>query len=360
MAGPERVSVFALLGGAVLGALGAQALFERWPRMARPLALGLAVLLPLEHWSRPRPAGEVPAGRDVPAVYAWLAADGRDPLVELPVYPFRARRFWAAYLYFSTYHWRPISIGRTSFYPPAHEWLVWNVRDFPDPVSLAFLDRLDLRTVVVHPRVWEEAERAARLQAVAAEPRLAFRRSFDAVPPPRFAPLGLGEERVYALARAAPPPPPCAPRDEIARQGWTVSATGVNKPERVLDGDPATAWMTEIPQRPGDRLEVDLGAAQEVAAVTLDIGYPHEEFGRNLVLSADEGTGWQRLEYADGPAEQVETLQQLLEQPRTARMALRIAPRTVRRLRLMVGAREEDPAWPRWAVPELRVFARCQ
>ena len=134
----------------------------------------------------------------------------------------------------------------------------------------------------------------------------------------------------------------------------------MNKPDRVLDGDARTAWMTEIPQRPGDRLEVDLGRTETVAAVALDIGYPHEEFGRHLVLAVDAGEGWQRVRYADGPAERLSTLDALLERPREARMVLRVEPRPVRRLRLLVGLREQDPAWPRWSVPELRLFAGCQ
>jgi hypothetical protein len=361
MAGPERVSVLALLGGAVLAALAAHALLSGLRGRWRPVVFAaLAIVLPLEHWSSPRPPGAVPSGDDVPPVYEWLDADGDGPVVELPVHSFRARRLWAAYLYFSTYHWRPIPIGRTSFYPPAHEWLVWGLREFPDPISLAFLDRLALSTVVVHPRIWPEAERPARLAAVASEPRLALRQSFDHVPPPRFTALGLGDERVYALAPGPAPPPACVPERELPRDAWTLSATGVNKPERVLHDDPRTAWMTGIPQRPADRLEVDLGRTETVAAAALDIGYPHEEFGRNLVLAVDAGEGWRRVAYADGPAQRVATLNDLLQRPREARMVLRIEAQPVRRLRLMVGLREEDPAWPRWSVPELRLFARCQ
>ena len=63
---------------------------------------------------------------------------------------------------------------------------------------------------------------------------------------------------------------------------------------------------------------------------------------------------------ADGPAERLATLDDLLERPRQARMVLRIEAQPVRRLRVMVGLREEDPAWPRWSVPEVRLFAACR
>lgn len=104
-----------------------------------------------------------------------------------------------------------------------------------------------------------------------------------------------------------------------------------------------------------------IGRKETVAAIALGIGYPHEEFGRNLVLIVDAGDGaGRRVPYDDGPAERLATLNELLDRPREARMVLRIEPQPVRRLRVMVGLREEDPAWPRWSVAELRLFAACR
>jgi hypothetical protein len=41
-------------------------------------------------------------------------------------------------------------------------------------------------------------------------------------------------------------------------------------------------------------------------------------------------------------------------------MVLRFAPQPATGVRLMVGYREEDAAWPRWSVPELHLFRGCQ
>lgn len=360
MASPERIGVLVTFGLAVLLGLGLAALLPRLARRAR-LAVcgGLALLLPLEHWAPPGRGARVPAGADVPAVYASLRA-GTGPLIELPLYPDKARKLWAVHLYFSTLHWRPLPIGRTSFYPPAHDFLAWSLRGFPDDTSLVLLDRLGVRTVVVHPRVWTADERRPRLQALDAEPRLREVARFDDIPHVRFAALGLGEERVYALAPGAPPASPCVPSQPLERAGWRLAGSGSDDPDAVRDGDPRTAWETAVPQKGGDRLEIGLAEPATVAAVALDLGYPFDEFPRHLVLAVDEvDAGWQRVAYADGPEERWATLRLLLDTPRAASWVLRFPARRVRGVRLMVGWRADDPSWPRWRVPELTLYGAC-
>ena len=265
----------------------------------------------------------MPAGADVPPVYACAARRGSDPLVELPLYPDKARKLWAAHLYFSTLHWRPLPIGRTSFYPPAHDFLAWSLRGFPDDTSLVLLDRLGIRTVVVHPRVWTADERRPRLAALDAEPRLRLAPTFDDVPHVRFAALGLGEERVYALAPGAAAGGALRARRHAARPRGldgsrpparatpTPSATATRAPpgRRRCRSAAATAWRSRWPQ------------AATVSAVALGLGYPFDEFPRHLVLAVDDvDAGWQRVDYADGPEERWATLRQLLERPREARL----------------------------------------
>lgn len=363
MASPERTGVLAVLGGAVLVGIAAAGLLARLTgRVRAACALLLGILLPLEHWAPPRPASAVPTGRNIPAVYAWLAEESREPVADLPLYADRARKLWAVYLHLSTSHWRPIPIGRTSFYPPVHDFLAWCLRGFPDDVSLAALDRVGIRTVVVHPWTWSALERDSRLAAAESHPRLELARRFSDRPPARYSDLGLGDERVYRLRPVPSPGRPCVPEAEVPREAWVLRSTGVNKEDRLRDGDPRSAWMTGRPQKPGDRLEVTLAGPETLAAAALGLTYPFDEFPRILVLSGrGEGDGgWRRIAFADGPAERVATLDDLLERPRSARLVLRFPPEPVVALRFALGSRESDPSWPRWAVSELHLYRACR
>jgi hypothetical protein len=386
MDGSRRMGVLVLLGGSILAGLGCAWLLER-VRGPFVVCAILAVLLPLEHWTPPAPGFPVPTGGQVPAAYAWLAQQAPEPLIELPLHPEAAKRFRAAYLYFSTYHWRPIPIGRTSFYPPGHDFLAWNLREFPDPISITLLERLGVRTLLVHPLAWEPEERPRRLAALEAEPRLRLVKSFDDVLPGRFADLRLGAERVYQIVGDTPAASLCTPAAELSREGWRLASqrsaereTGAHVATRferwawhrewrrpwvvdwARDGDRRTAWMTEDGQAAGDALEVRWPEPETVAAIVLDLYYPYDEFPHTLVLIGDRGGDARaRLAYADGPDERWATLGSLLARPREARLVLRLdEPRLLSSLTLKLGAREQDAAWPRWAVPELHVYRDCR
>jgi hypothetical protein len=296
-------------------------------------------------------------------VYTWLARESADPVIDLPPYPESTKKLWSAYPYFSTYHWRPLPLGRTSFYPPAHDLLVWNLRGFPDALSFSVLRRLGIRTLLVHPLAWTGDERRARLEALDGSPELRLVHRTQDTLAARYAALGLGEERVYRLEGEEPRPttPPCTPADEVPRVAWALDSSGVNKPERVRDDDRRSAWFTARPQKPGDRFDVLFETPETLAAVGLELAYPYDEFPRNLVLFLRDTRGaWHREAYADGPEERWETMKALLEEPREARWLLRFPRQPAKGVRLMVGFRAEDPAWPRWAIPELRLYRTCR
>jgi hypothetical protein len=385
MDGSKRMGVLVVLGGAILAGLGSARLLERrFPRRRAAAALAAALALPLEHWTPPS-GDAVPAGPAVPEAYRVLAA-GRSPLVELPLLPELSKRLWSSYLHFSTAHWRPVPIGRTSFYPPAHDFLAAGLAGFPDPASLTLLARLRIDTLLVHPRVWSDGERGARLAALDAEPRLRLLRSFGGEDTRGGAALGLGQERLYVLAGGPPAVEPlCAPRDEVPREAWSLRSLATGRPasratgrfedwvrqrewrvpwraDWAHDGDRRTAWTTAGGQRPGDGLELRFARRQAVAAIELALGYPFDEFPRELIVVADRhGAARERLRWEDGPEWRWETLRSLLDEPRRARSIVRFPVRELESLTLRIGGREaEDEVPPRWSVPELRVFAACR
>jgi hypothetical protein len=363
MASPVRAAVLVLLGGALLLGLGGTGLLERLGGRYRSILLAVLVLLvPLEQWSPSTTGARVPTGDEIPSVYRFLDQVPPGPVVDLPLYPDVAKRLWAVYPYLSTYHWRRIPIGRTSFYPPAHDYLAWSLRGFPDDLSIRLLVRLGIRTLVVHPLVWEDPlDRARRLQVLDTDPRLALVKAFT--DPPTVAPvLQLGQERLYQIVGPEDRgPEPCTPGDEVPRQGWTLQGSSHSDPSRAVDRSRKTAWSTAPPQSPGDHLDVSFPRSEHLAAVAIDLWYPHTEFPRNLVvfLRGEDGT-LRRTRYEDGPEVRGALLEELVERPREATMVLRFPPAEALGFRLMVGQRERDRAWPAFSVPEVHAYRECR
>ena len=98
---------------------------------------------------------------------------------------------------------------------------------------------------------------------------------------------------------------------------------------------------------------------ETVAAVSLDIADPYETFPRGLSILSPRGELWQKLQYRDDAAHRWATVEQLLTRPREARWVLPFPPVRTRQL-LFVLAYEREWAHPRWSVPELRLFRRCE
>jgi hypothetical protein len=350
-----RFAALTKLGGALLIGIAIGTFVPRLPRLAQLAAIALlGLLLPLEHWQPPLYGSRLPVGDEIPAVHRWLATEGTGALVELPL--FAKKRFWALYLYFSTYHWRPVPIGRTSFYPPSHELLATTLARFPDETSIEVLDRLDVRTVVVHPALWDADERPHWIAQVESAPRLEeIRRFTDGAVLP-----WLAESRVYRIRPADHPPPrPCRLEGELSRSGWRAASMTASGLGRLLDDRLDTAWTTRRPQAAGDRLRVSFPAATDVTAVALQSGAAFGEFPRNPVLELqDEGGGWSAPPPLDRPLERWRTLEALMSRPFEAPYVMRFAPRRAVGFRVTLAS--EGMFTAPWTVAELRAYGDCR
>ena len=367
---PERIAILVNFAVAAIGAYGAAALLRSASRVGvRTASLSLIaflIVLPFEHFSGGIRGVGVPTGADAPEVYRWLAEEAPEdldgPVVELPIYPLRKHRFYAAYMFYSTYHWRPIVFGRTSFYPPAMEYLAWQLRDFPDRDSLGLLRWLGVRTIVVHPRLWPEPERGRKLAALKTmrdEMRLAG--VFPQLEGPDYERFGFGGEHVYTLdGDPTVPEDLCIPGDEITPQDWTLRGSSAAPLEWAIDRDPRTKWETNR-QIPGDNLTLNLGRTEPVAAVRITLGFPYERFPRHLVVRARTGGGtWRPFPYRNDLATKLELLRALVENPSEAAFVLRFEPEQAGQLRFRVGGQRYDYALPGWSLPELYVYRSCE
>jgi hypothetical protein len=364
MGGAERAGVLVRLAVAILIGFAVAQGLRALPRL-RAIGAGVlvALLLVLEQWSLPAAATRVPTGAQVPAEYRYLADGSREPMVELPPHRGTSQKLWSAYLYFSTYHWRPVPIGRTSLYPPAHNWIIWTLRGFPDDRSLDLLERLGIRTVLVHPMGWYlERERASRLAAVESSPRIELLRRFDEPVAQDFVDVfRLGNARVYrVLPTSKAEVSPCQPREEIERESWRFRvAEGDPPPLYMRDGDPRTAWTLREEGR--KTLQVSLRRTEPLSAIALEVAYPWAALppGADLEVRAEREGPWEPVAYDDGIEERWEVIKAQIAAPHSVRWTLRFGPRRVNAIRLTAGSEGTQGPYGPWSIGELRMYRRC-
>jgi hypothetical protein len=143
---PSRLGLLVLLAGSVLGGFavawtagpGRRGVLIAGGILAAALA-DLAVA-PLHVEARP-----------LPAAYESLAKWPPGPVAEFPFF-YRRVDFHrhALYMYYSTFHWRPLVNGYTDYIPPDFREMVVPVSSFPNQESFAILKRLRVRYVVFH------------------------------------------------------------------------------------------------------------------------------------------------------------------------------------------------------------------
>jgi F5/8 type C domain/Dolichyl-phosphate-mannose-protein mannosyltransferase len=145
------------------------------------------------------------------------------------------------------------------------------------------------------------------------------------------------------------------PRAPLPRRGWRVTSTenAADAPQ-MLDGDPWTYWSVPAKKR-GAAVTLDLGAAETVTGVFLDLGQRGADaFSKLRIESSTDGTQWALVKIADWgfpiyfePSGQVTTVspdnaQYVLFPPLSARMI---------RLTLLKNYGKYD-----WSIGELSVF----
>ncbi len=357
---PERLSVYFTLVVALYVGIGASSMLERISSVKKRVVLVvcLLVLLPLEHARIPdHPYPPIPTPEQVPEVYHWLAGRPGDfPVVELPVYPRKFLRFYGYENYFSTFHWKRIPFGRPSFYPPALEYMLWSLRDFPSREATRLLQWLGARYVVYHPLM--DPQSKATVKRLRRDGNYNLLRHFPSADPVA-AELGYGREFVFAVAPAAMPEATTAASESLPRANWRFETSSDQDPHLAVDGKPETSWSSGGPQEKGQFFEIDFGEEIVVNRISLGFIYPYSEFPRHLSINGyHRSHRWKRLLLDRDAWDHARMASRLVMNPMEATLDFELVePAPLERVRLFIQRTDLDDALPEWRIPEIWVYS---
>jgi hypothetical protein len=146
---PARFAMVLGLFMSLVAGIGAARLIRRWPRTPAPHII-TAGLLGLSLFELRPTLALTPTLTSPPPVYAALPA-GRVVLVDVPL-PAEDGEYWIdpTYLYYSTFHWKPLINGYSGFTPVWYARLMVASREFPSDESLAVFRERGAQYLVLH------------------------------------------------------------------------------------------------------------------------------------------------------------------------------------------------------------------
>jgi hypothetical protein len=151
---PARFAILAWCALAVLAGIGFITIAGRLPVRARRFVFaGALAAATLEGLSAPMRLTEIP-GR-VPDIYRFLANAEPGAILELPIADWNLA---PDYMYWSTYHWKPLVNGYSGNTPSDYAETLALMADFPDDDSIRRIDELGVRYVVIHAAYYSQSK----------------------------------------------------------------------------------------------------------------------------------------------------------------------------------------------------------
>ena len=296
---PSRFLMFARLALAVVAACVVHRMMSRAPRArARLVAVAIAAVCFLEHWSPSLEVWALPVRSELPEVYKWLEHSGAEvgAILEFPPAPMRLRRKEAMWLHMAAFHGHPLANGYSSFRPAWFEFAMETAIGPPGERWLAVLRTLGVRTVVVHPRSngLEESDRAvsALLEYASRNPdTLRQVRSFSDSRRLDGMWSQLGDETVFSLSPVGKTAISLGTGATLDRTRWSCRSSEVSC-QRAMDGDPATLLRGAEAQKAGDFIKVRFSERTKIQSVSIDLGRVPELFPRDPVIRVLQDDVW--------------------------------------------------------------------
>lgn len=236
-------------------------------------------------------------------------------------------------MYRSMFHRRPLLNGAAGFSPPHYEVLRAAIDDEDEG---AVDEMASVPLVVAVDTTRELGKRWAALLSRRAGSK----------------PLGSESGRpvfwIPAVDRLRDPP--VGDRLPIEAVSANVQAAAVRD---MLDANLDTLWHTDLPQRGGETVTIDLGAVRNVDAIRFLLGRFVADYPRRLSIEASENDETWTPCWDGRPARLA--LAAAKQDPRSVPLTIPFAPVRARRIRLRQNGSNE---MRRWSIPELAVLGR--
>ena len=301
-------------------------LLERNRRIAmcRNFTAGIALVFIAE--STAMPYRLTPFKDRAPEVYQWLSQAKPGPMVELPFKVIDTR-----YMFFARHHrFRPMLNGDSGFIPISHQWMKVALLRFPSDDSIALLQRLKVRYVVLHLGAFREPALLRMLNGLESH-----RKSLLPV-------RDFGRDLVYEVLPALE-----TPSDLILPPTLAVSAS---EPQ-LFDRDLETIWSNS--NREVDILANFSGSVQ-IEAIKLSYGPIPRMPADYLELWEAKTEGKQLWSTPEGWPAVTELVSGLLKQPKNGYQFIRLPSIVVTdRIRIRIRGLEKAPG-----LTEIEIFGR--
>jgi len=183
---PARFAILACCAMSVLAGFGFQYLRRALSgRPAQKFVLATALIaIGLESGSSPLILVAQPHA--VPPVYRFLQTVTHSVIVEFPVDDYDP-----TYMFWSTYHWHSLVNGYSGYTPGSDVDTMGLMQTFPDDESVARLQEIGVRYILVHQAFYKAGEYSDLMSAAAARPEL--------MPSGRYRDLVGGETQIFEL-----------------------------------------------------------------------------------------------------------------------------------------------------------------
>ena len=345
----SRFNIIVMFSLAVLAAYGIKALLSSRPLKKRRVSLAIAslfmVLILIEYLSVPLPLKSIPAKKDIPEIYQWLAAKKGDfAIIELPLPKPGESTFYkeCPRMYYSTYHWKKLVNGYAGYFPSMYYELKWRWHTQSLELNVKDLQTLGVKYIILHSSLYEEEGLRNIMSDIS--------RLEEHVKPV----TQKGEAYVYELASHLKEEAReilTVKSQSIPKTGWSaISNVNEGNVKYVIDGDISTRW--HIGGRKFDvYFKFDLGRIYRVKGLSMKSGIHSLDYPRSyrIELSAD-GVEWTLVAHKENDLLPITAFLR----PKDLSLDIAFSPTDARYIRITNTEKKLENRW--WTIYEMEFF----